>query len=184
MTEKTTEYLIPGNVWLDSIMELSMQSCRDRMIQIMLWRWTSVHNSRTWESSYCGRVPYHILFSFVILRNSYSFVPSPKISVALATRCPGTQLDRSRSGAVSFTLGPGVPVIFKPSCNVFHTYCIHRCFRLHICLNVVSNVALLERIFISFFCNIKLYIPQFPLVLSASCMMHRTPNVSRWFDAR
>jgi hypothetical protein len=152
MTEKTTEYQIPGNAWLDSIMEFSMQSARDRIIQIMLRRWTAVRNIRTCES-YCGRFPCYILFSFVILRNSYSFVPSPKISVALATRCPGTQLDRSRSGVVPFTLGPGVPFIFKPSYNAFHTYCICFCFRLHVCLSVITNVAIPKMI--SFFYNIK-----------------------------
>jgi hypothetical protein len=52
-------------------------------------------------------------FPTVVLRGSYSFVASPKIAVALATRCPGTQLHRSH------TLGPGVPVMLKlPPCNV------------------------------------------------------------------
>lgn len=149
MTEKSTEYLIPGNAWLDSITEFSMRSGRDGIIQIMLRRWTSMRNSRTCESC-CGPFSCHTLFfSFVILRNSYSFVPSPKISVALATRCPGTQLDRSRSGAVPFTLGPGVPFIFRPSYNAFHTYYIRFCFRLHVCPSVVPNVAPPKRIFIN-----------------------------------
>jgi hypothetical protein len=106
-------------------------------------------------------VGFHTMYFFFpfVSRNSYSFVPSPKIAVALATRCPGTQLHRSR------TLGPGVPVMFRPPpYNV--SYILYTFLFAATCMPEFGlNVAPQKGSLYAFFYNVP-YIPQFPTVLS------------------
>lgn len=80
---------------------------------------------KTWRyksNPHRSSFPFHTRLLLLFLLNSYTSVPSPKISVALATRCPGTQLDRSCSWASLLLWGPGVPFIFKTAPRVSNCY--------------------------------------------------------------